>query len=132
MRACKLIYKAIETYLPTTNPAYFYGSPDNNVYVVYASPYLTPSGKSGTEYIIARHHEFSFNYLEERLVHNITKKTPFVNSLVDKKNPLFTNVKSFKSCRSYEDAEELLQKWISDEMVKKSKLAASKPGITLK
>lgn len=127
MREVKLIYKARETYFPTTNPAYFYGSPDNKVYVVYTTPYLTPSGKTNTEFVIARHQEFSYNYLEERLIENITKKTPFVNSLVDKRNPLFTNMKSSKSCKNHEDAEELLNKWISEEMAKAAKIAATKP-----
>ena len=130
MRKVKLIYKAIETYFPTTNPAYFYGSPDNKVYVVYASTYLTPSGKTSTEFVIVRHQEFSYNYLEERLIENITKKTPFVNSLVDKRNPLFTNIKSFKSCKSYQDAEDLLNKWISEEMSKSTKSMVTKPTIS--
>ena len=132
MRKVKLIYKAIETYFPTTNPAYFYGSPDNKVYVVYASPYLTPSGKTSTEFVIVRHQEFSYNYLEERLIENITKKTPFVNSLVDKRNPLFTNIKSFKSCKSYQDAEDLLNKWISEEMSKSTKSTVTKPTVSKK
>ena len=132
MREVKLIYKAIETYFPTTNSAFFYGSPDNNVYVIFAAPYQTPSGKSNTEFVIAKHQEFSYNYMEERLIENSTKKTPFVNSLVDKRNPLFTRVKSFKSCKNYEDAEDLLNKWISDEMSKGAKIPSVKPTVANK
>lgn len=126
MRKVKLVYKAIESYLPTTYPAYYYGSPDNKVYIIYASPYLTPSGKPGLEFIIARHEEFTYNYLEERLIHIYTLKTPLLSSLVDKKNLSFTNVKRFKSCKNYEDAEGLLNKWISEEILKNPKVPASK------
>ena len=65
-------------------------------------------------------------------VENITKKTPFVNSLVDKRNPLFTNIKSFKSCKSYQDAEDLLNKWISEEMSKSTKSTVTKPTVSKK
>ena len=118
MRRLKLIYKAVETYLPTAYPAFYYGSPDNKVYVVYASPYLTPGGKSGREFILARHDEFTYNYLEDHLVEIITKKTPLLSSLVDKRNLRITHIKTYKSCKTYEEAEELLHKWIAQAMTK--------------
>lgn len=119
MRKVRLIYKANETYLKTSYPAYYYGSPDNKIYIIYSTPYLTPSGKSGKEFNIVRHEEFSFNYLERRIIEISTQKIPFLNSLIDKPDLKFTNVKSFKSCKSYEDAEELLNKWVIEEIEKK-------------
>ena len=118
MRKVKLIYKAEETYVKTSFPAYYYGSPDNKVYVIYKSPYLTPSGKSATEFIIARHEQFYYNYLEDKLIEYFTHKTPFLNSFIDKPNLILTTIKSSKSCKSYENAEELLNIWISNEMRK--------------
>jgi len=121
MRKARLIYKAVETYLPTVYPAYYYGAQDNRVYIVYSAPYVTPAGKPGTEFIIARHEEFTFNYLEQRVVQIDTQKTPMLSSLVDKRNLKFTNLKSYKSCKTYEDAEELLNKWISEEIIRNTK-----------
>ena len=127
MFEAKLIYKAVESYLPTAYPAYYYGAPDNKVYVVYSAPYTTPAGKSGIEFIIAKNEEFTFNYLEERLVEIATQKTPLLNSLVDKRNLIVTTIKSSKSCKNYDDAEALLNKWISEDKAKNAKLSRTKP-----
>ncbi len=112
MMKVKLIYKAEETYLKTSFPAYYFGASDDRVYVIYKSHYLTPSGKSGYEFVVARHEQFTYNYLEEKLIENLSHKPPFLNSLVDRPNIILTNVKTSKSCKSYADAEELLNIWI--------------------
>ena len=128
MRKVRLIYKANETYLKTSYPAHYYGSSDNRIYIVYSAPYLTPSGKSGKEFIIARHEEFTYNYLERRIIEISTQKTPLLNSFIDKPDLKLTNLKSFKSCKSYEDAEELLNKWVIEEIAKnKSGKTSVKP-----
>jgi hypothetical protein len=59
-----LIYKAMgnEHYFPTPYPAYYYGIPDNKVYVIYSSHYEIPGGKVGSEFVIAELEEFSYNY----------------------------------------------------------------------
>jgi hypothetical protein len=124
MRKVRLIYKAEETYLKTSYPAYYYGSPDNKVYVVYSSSYLTPSGKSRLEFIIARHEQFSYNYPEGRLIEISTQKTPLLNSFVDNRNLILTTLKSFKNCKSYDDAEGLLNQLISQDPAKNVR----KPG----
>jgi hypothetical protein len=66
----KLIYKAKgnEHYFPTPNPAYYYGMPDNKVYVIYSSHYEIPNGKVGSEFVIAELEEFSYNYEKETLL----------------------------------------------------------------
>jgi hypothetical protein len=65
----KLIYKAKcdEHYFPTPYPAYYFGMPDNNVYVIYSSHYKNPIGKCGFEFVIALLEEFSYNYEKETL-----------------------------------------------------------------
>ncbi len=118
MDNAKLIFKATETYLPTPYSAYYYGCNNGIVYIVYSAPYVTPAGKSGTEFFIAKHEEFSYNIFEDRIIQLSTKKTPMFNSLVDKPGLRLTVLKSYKNCKSYEDAEELLEKWISDEISK--------------
>jgi hypothetical protein len=66
----KLIYiaKGDEHYFPTPYPAYYYGMPDNKVYVIYSSHYEIPGGKVGSEFIIAELEEFSYNYEKETLL----------------------------------------------------------------
>ena len=66
----KLIYKAKgnEHYFPTPYPAYYYGMPDNKVYVIYSSHYEIPGGKVGFEFVIAELEEFSYNYEKETLL----------------------------------------------------------------
>ena len=116
MRNVKLLFTAKETYIKTPFPAYYYGSPDNKVYVIYKSSYLTPSGKTGHEFVIARHEQFFYNYLEDKIIEKYTNKTPFLNSYIDKPNLLLSIVKNSKSCKSDEQAEELLNIWISKEV----------------
>ena len=130
MRKVRLIYKANETYLKTSYPAYYYGSPDNRVYIVYSASYLTPSGKSGKEFFIARHEEFYFNYLENRILEISLQKPPLLNSFLDKPDLKFTNLKSFKSCKSYEDAEELLNKLVLEMIGKDSGKTGTLPVYT--
>ncbi len=65
----KLIYEAKgnEHYFPTPYSAYYYGMPDNNVYVIYSSHYKNPGGKVRFEFVIAVLEEFSYNYEKETL-----------------------------------------------------------------
>jgi hypothetical protein len=65
----KLIYRARgnEHYFPTPDPAYYYGMPDNNVYVIYSNHCENSGGKAGFELIIAKLEEFSYNYEKETL-----------------------------------------------------------------
>jgi hypothetical protein len=66
----KLIYlaKGDEHYFPTPYPAYYYGMPDNKVYVIYSIHYEIPNGKVGSEFVIAELEEFSYNYEKETLL----------------------------------------------------------------
>jgi len=66
----KIIYQAMgnEHYFPTPQPAYYYGMPDNKVYVIYSSLYKIPGGKVGSEFVIAELEEFSYNYEKETLL----------------------------------------------------------------
>jgi hypothetical protein len=66
----KLIYKAKgdEHYFPTPHPAYYYGMPDNKVYVIYSIHFEIPGGKVGSEFVIAELEEFSYNYEKETLL----------------------------------------------------------------
>jgi hypothetical protein len=66
----KLIYEAKgnEHYFPTPYSAYYYGIPDNKVYVIYSNHYEIPGGKVGSEFVIAELEEFSYNYEKETLL----------------------------------------------------------------
>jgi hypothetical protein len=130
MNNAKLIFKANETYLPTPYSASYYGSVNGIVYIVYSAPYVTPAGKSGTEFFIAKHEEFSYNPYEDRIIQLSTSSTPMFNSLIDKPDLKSTVLKSFKNCKSYEDAEGLLDKFISD-MISKTVAPKSKENLRI-
>ena len=112
----KLLYKAEQTYLKTSYPAHYYGSPDNKVYIIYKTQDLSPTGNSVIEFFIARHEEFGYNYIENKLVELKTKETPLLNSFIDKPNMVISNVENPKNCKSYENALERLNTWIIQEI----------------
>jgi hypothetical protein len=66
----KLIYVARgdEHFFPTPYPAYYYGMPDNKVYVIYSNHYEIQSGKVGSEFIIAELEEFTYDFEKETLL----------------------------------------------------------------
>lgn len=94
----KLIYKSLKTNHPTEFPAFFYGMPDNHVYVIYSRPYNTPKGRLHHEYIIALLEDFSYDYDEEILIQIVKgeKKPLFLESFVDKYNQKMKVIKTFR------------------------------------
>ena len=68
---------------PTKQPVIYYGCPDGCIYVVFTEPYLTFKGKN-TEYVIARHLNYTFDYVTKTVIKNgktvspkILDKPPF-------------------------------------------------------
>lgn len=95
----KLIYKSVRTNLPTEFPAFFYGLPDQHVYVVYARPRKMPSGSIHYEYFVAVLEDFMFDYEEELLLHQESgvKKPLYLDSFVDEYNPKQKVIKQVES-----------------------------------
>ena len=110
----------MQTHLPTDYPVHYYGSPDCKVYLIYTLPYKTPLGIYRHEFIIARHEEFSYNYKEQKLIDLITNdKNPIsLDFAIDKPFPRIKRIKIIRNCKTYEDAEEILNVLIYEEFLK--------------
>lgn len=117
----KLIHKTHITYLPTNFPVHYYGLPDGKVYVVYARFYEIKFQRSGLEFILAEHLEFSYNYVEEKLtLHgNAESKKTIYPELVDKPNPKIKIVKVNREFNSFAEAIVQLNKKAKAQLNKK-------------
>jgi hypothetical protein len=117
----KLIHKSFVTYLPTNFPVQFYGLPDGKVYIIYARFYEIKYQRSGLEFILAEHLEFSYNYEEEKLIsvgnHN-TKKAIYAE-LVDKPDPKIKIIKVNREFNSFAEAFAQLNKKAKTQLEKK-------------
>ena len=102
----KLIHKSFVTYLPTKFPVQFYGLPDGKVYIIYARFFEIKYQRSGLEFILAEHLEFSYNYAEEKLIStgNHDAKKPVYSELVDKPNPKIKIIKVNREFNSFAEA----------------------------
>ena len=89
--AAKLIHYSHLTYLPTNLPALFFGMPDDKVYMIYGRYYKVKSNKTELEFIFAVHTEFSFDYMNGKLIPGevTNSKYPVYNGMVDKPEPKF-------------------------------------------
>lgn len=102
----KLIHKTHITYLPTNFPVQYYGLPDGKVYVLYARFYEIKFQRSGLEFVLAEHLEFSYNYTEEKLtLHgNSESYKTIYPELVDKPNPKIKIIKVNREFNSFAEA----------------------------
>ena len=116
MKKSKLIYTAIETSIERSLSAYYYGTPDNKIYVIYKSPYAAPTGKTSFEFTIAKHEQFHYNFAEDKIIENLTHEEPLLTNSIDHPNVILSIVKSSKTCKTHVQAEQLLNSWITQEM----------------
>ena len=116
----KLIHKTHTTYLPTKFPAQFYGLPDGKVYVIYPRFYEIKFQRSGLEFVLAEHKEFSYDYNDGKLFNRGNSDThKFVYpELVDKPDPKFRIVKVSREFNSFAEAVENLNKKAKNQFLK--------------
>jgi hypothetical protein len=117
----KLIHKSFVSYLPTKFPVQFYGLPDGKVYIIYARFYEIKFQRSGLEFILAEHQEFSYQYEEGKLVStgNQDAKKAIYSELVDKPNPKIKILKVNREFNSFADAFAQLNKKAKIQLEKK-------------
>ncbi len=102
----KLIYKTCTSYLPTAFPAHFYGMPNSDIYLVYSQFYDVRFGESGLEFVIAVHKEFTYDYLNNRVL-SVSKKngkTTIFPESIDKPFPEFQVIETSREIKSYGEA----------------------------
>jgi len=102
----KLIHKSHFTYLPTNFPVQYYGLPDGKVYILFSRLYEIKFQRSGIEFVIAEHLEFSYNYDEGKLIMhgNPDSKKPVYAELVDKPNPKIKILNVNRGINSFAEA----------------------------
>lgn len=96
----KLISKSNMTYLPTSLPVYFYGMPDNRIYLIYSGTF---------DLNLVRDFEYVFGYFEDINYEYLTGKIYYLNCLLPN-NSDFTDLinrpqiryKIIGSCRNIE------------------------------
>ena len=117
----KLIHKSFVTYLPTKFPVQFYGLPDGKVYIIYARFFEIKFQRSGLEFILAEHLEFSYNYDEEKLVStgNQDSKKAVYAELVDKPDPKIKIIKVNREFNSFAEAFNELNKKAKTQLQQK-------------
>jgi len=117
----KLIHKSFATYLPTKFPVQFYGLPDGKGYIIYARFFEIKFQRSGLEFILAEHLEFSYNYDEEKLIStgNQDNKKPIYSELVDKPNPKIKIIKVNREFNSFAEAFNELNKKAKTQLQQK-------------
>ena len=126
----KLIHKTKITYLPTNFPVHYYGLPDGKVYVLYARFYEIKFQRSGLEFVLAEHLEFSFNYSEEKLILNgvTDRKYPVYPETVDKPNPKIKIIKVNREFNSFAEAIAQLNKKAKTQLSAKPELIEIVPN----
>ncbi len=102
----RLIHKTKITYLPTNFPVHYYGLPDGKVYIIYARFYEIKFQRSGLEFVLAEHQEFSYNYTEGKLKLNgkTDSRYPVYPEMVDKPNPKIKIKKVTRDFKSFAEA----------------------------
>jgi len=106
----KLIHKTYITYLPTAFPVNYYGMPNGKVYFIFSRFYEIDYGNTGLEFIVAEHCEFSFDYEKETIsvVKKGNSKLPVYTELIDKPDPIYRTIKTYRNLNSYGEAQNIL------------------------
>jgi hypothetical protein len=106
-----LICKSNMTYLPTSLPVYFYGMPDDRIYLIYSRFYDINFYKSGMEFVIAHHEDFSFDYESGQIITSHFGKIDvdgFIE-MIDRPDQRIKILKVHRNLDSYADALGLLK-----------------------
>jgi len=119
----RLIHKTNMSYLQTSLPVNFYGLPDGKVYLVYSRFYEIDFNRSGLEFVLATHEEFSYDYDSGDLYLSNDGKSllPVFPEMVDKPDPVIKIFKVYRNFNSYGDAQLHLNELAKDLIKKKSR-----------
>jgi hypothetical protein len=115
----KIIHKTHLSYLPTFYPVQFYGMPNGKVFFVYARD---SEIKTVLEFVFAEHKEFSYDYVNHKLMmlRNGKIEKAISNEMIDKPGPEYLVFKVSRSIGSYSDAFHeinLMAKELLDEII---------------
>jgi len=130
MKYIRSICSTEKTHLTNDYPAHYYGASDFKVYVIYARPCKTPSDIFKLEFVLARVEDVAYDFKEWLFYDLKPTKSGAYTENVDKPNRKVTIIKTFPNVETYEEAEEVLNNYVSDDMVKHEKIFRTKPPIS--
>jgi len=112
------------TYFPTSLPVYFYGMPDNKIYLIYARFYDINFNKSGLEFVFAEQEDISINYETGQIITREYLKIDLndFKEFVDRPDPRLKIVNVFRNLDTYSEAQVILNE-LAAKMGKVNKLA---------
>ncbi len=106
----RLLHKSNNTHLQTSLPVYFFGLPDNSIYLIYARIYEVNFNKSGLEFVFALLEEYNYDFDNNQIITGEYDKidlTRFRKS-VESREPQIKIIKSYRNIRSFVDAQKFL------------------------
>lgn len=108
----RLLHKSNNTQLQTSQPVYFYGLPDERIYIIYARFYEISFSKSGLEFVFAILEDYNYDFDSGKIM-----DANFIEiNLLDFQNRLETSDfqikihKSYRNIKSFLEAQKKLNK----------------------
>jgi hypothetical protein len=132
MKYIRSIWYEKKTHFSYDYRAQYYGASNFNVYVIYPRPLKTPSHISNLEFVLARVEDVAYDYKEGKFydLKPIKRVENAYNEDVAKPNRKISIIKTIPNVETYEEAEEVLGKYISDDMLKNENIFRTKPPIS--
>ena len=108
----RLLFKSYMAYLPTSLPVYFYGMPDNKIYLVYARNYEKSFDETGLEFVFAYHKDFTYDYDSYTIYYRNTIETSLSDFIdtIEQPSQRLKIKKVYRKINSYSRAQKKLEK----------------------
>lgn len=101
----RLLHKSNNTQLQTSQPVYFYGLPDERIYIIYARFYEISFSKSGLEFVFAILEDYNYDFDSGKIM-----DANFIEiNLLDFQNRLETSDFQIKIHKSYRNIKSFLE-----------------------
>lgn len=131
MEYIRPIWITEKTHLSKDYPAHYYGAANFKVYVIYARQSKVPSNINKLEFVLASVDEIAYDFKEWKCYDLCPRKkgATVYNELIEEQKQKISIIKTFPNVINYKEAENLLNKYITDDMEKHEKIFRTKPPI---
>ena len=129
MKFIRSLTVAEPTFLPTIYPAHYYGAQDFNIYATYALP--ATSNTDGLDLIIAKVEGLGYYYKEfkcYKIKPRIFEEPKILEYEIDRLKQKILIIKTIRNS-AYEEAEEILDGLIKEDILKHENIFRTKPPI---
>jgi len=117
MRKAIFIWKTFEINAAKTDNSFFFGAPDNKVYVIYSLICEASVGEFGLEFVIARLEGYLYDYKKKKLIDHkyYEKRIPLFKNAIEKPDIKFKIIKTSRTIKTFMEAELQLNKLIHEK-----------------